>query len=67
MLHYKAGVNHQSLYTFADQHNITVPGGTDPSVGFAGGYLMVCHQLTYVGCNKASIIIQGGGHRLVHT
>ncbi|KAI5118822.1 hypothetical protein M0805_009400 [Coniferiporia weirii] len=33
-----AGVRHAELYAFADANKITVLGGTDPTVGAAGGY-----------------------------
>ncbi|KAH8108810.1 FAD-binding domain-containing protein [Phellopilus nigrolimitatus] len=32
-----SGITHDLLYAFADAHNITVPGGTDPTVGAGGG------------------------------
>ncbi|KAH8108811.1 FAD-binding domain-containing protein [Phellopilus nigrolimitatus] len=35
-----AGVASLALYEFADALNLTVPGGADPTVGVAGGYLM---------------------------
>ncbi|THH06479.1 hypothetical protein EW145_g4058 [Phellinidium pouzarii] len=35
-----AGTTFLNLYEFADANNITVPGGADPTVGAAGGYLM---------------------------
>ncbi|KZT19613.1 FAD-binding domain-containing protein [Neolentinus lepideus HHB14362 ss-1] len=34
-----AGVNQGSLYEFAEQMNITIPGGTDTTVAAGGGYL----------------------------
>ncbi|THH08062.1 hypothetical protein EW145_g2966 [Phellinidium pouzarii] len=35
-----AGTTFLNLYEFADANNITVPGGADPTVGAAGGYLL---------------------------
>ncbi|THH06478.1 hypothetical protein EW145_g4059 [Phellinidium pouzarii] len=33
-----AGVKHIDLFNFAEANNLTLPGGTDPTVGAAGGY-----------------------------
>ncbi|KAI5118820.1 hypothetical protein M0805_009398, partial [Coniferiporia weirii] len=35
-----AGTTFLQVYQFADANNITIPGGADPVVGAAGGYLM---------------------------
>ncbi|KAI5122091.1 hypothetical protein M0805_002213 [Coniferiporia weirii] len=35
-----AGVTFLQVYDFADANNVTIPGGADPTVGAAGGYLM---------------------------
>ncbi|KAI0797147.1 FAD-binding domain-containing protein [Abortiporus biennis] len=35
----QAGVQWDEAYAFADQHNVTVVGGSDPKVGAVGGWL----------------------------
>lgn len=36
----QAGETFTSVYAFADANNLTIPGGSDPSVGAAGGWLL---------------------------
>jgi len=45
-----AGVIFQDFYTFAEEQNVTVVGGSDPTVGVAGGFLQgggVTPPITY--------------------
>lgn len=37
----QAGVTYGTLYEYANNHNLLLPGGASPTVGAAGGYLQV--------------------------
>jgi hypothetical protein len=40
-----AGVQWGEIYPFAEEHNITLVGGSDKTVGVIGGWLQVCSMI----------------------
>jgi len=40
---YGAGTQFQDIYDFAEEHNLLIVGGSDQSVGAAGGWAQVHH------------------------
>jgi len=58
------------LYDFAEANGITIVGGTDRTVGAAGGWVQVRALLSPYGVpelteKSCSRIVQGGGHSLL--
>ena len=42
---FQAGVLTQDVYKFADSVNRTIIGGYHQTIGFSGGYILVCPSL----------------------
>ncbi|KAJ3515510.1 hypothetical protein NLJ89_g1713 [Agrocybe chaxingu] len=56
-----AGVQFDELYRFADSHGVEIVGGSDETVGAAGGFLQV-RRLSFVFSAIELKLGQGGGH-----
>ncbi len=61
----KAGTVFRELYQFAEDHGITVVGGSDRTVGPSGGWVTASFQISIRSKAAADSFWQGGGHSML--
>lgn len=61
----KAGTLFRELYQFAEDHGITVVGGSDRTVGPSGGWVIASLQISIRSETATDIFWQGGGHSML--
>lgn len=61
----KAGTVFRELYQFAEDHGITVVGGSDRTVGPSGGWVIASFQISIRFKTIADNFWQGGGHSML--